>query len=54
MRRALTQEEPHKIAGKMVEHLKSTNWKIERGQPDEGPGAVFDAEVTRDWISQIE
>jgi hypothetical protein len=29
MRRALTEEEEqHKIAGKIVEHLESTNWKI--------------------------
>jgi hypothetical protein len=38
MRRALTKEEQHKIAGKMFEHLESTNWKIERGPPAEGHG----------------
>jgi hypothetical protein len=38
MRRALTEDEQHKIAGKIVEHLESTNWKIEQGPPAEGHG----------------
>jgi hypothetical protein len=38
MRRALTDEERHKIAGKIVEHLESTNWKIEKGPPAKGHG----------------
>jgi hypothetical protein len=40
MRRALTKEEQHKIAGKMFEHLESTNWKIERGRPLRGMGSI--------------
>jgi hypothetical protein len=38
MRRALTEEEQHKVAGAIVEHLESTNWKIEQGPPAEGRG----------------
>jgi hypothetical protein len=38
MRRALTEEEQHKIAEKILEHLESTNWKIEQGAPAEGHG----------------
>jgi hypothetical protein len=38
MRRALTEEEQHKIAGKIVEHLERNNWKIEQGPPAEGHG----------------
>ena len=40
MRRALTKEEQHKIAGKMFEHLESTNWKIERGRPLRGMSSI--------------
>jgi hypothetical protein len=38
MRRALTEDEQHKIAGKIVEHLESTNWKIEQGPTRQGHG----------------
>jgi hypothetical protein len=38
MHRALTEEEQHKIAGKIVEHLERKNWKIEKGPPREGHG----------------
>ena len=38
MRRSLTEEEQHKIAGAIVEHLESHNWKIEHGPPSEGHG----------------
>jgi hypothetical protein len=38
MRRALTEDERHEIAGKIVEHLESTNWTIEKGPPAEGHG----------------
>jgi hypothetical protein len=31
MRRSLTEEEQHKIAGAIVEHLEQSNWKIEDG-----------------------
>jgi hypothetical protein len=31
MRRSLTEDEQHKIAGAMVEELKQSNWKIEQG-----------------------
>jgi hypothetical protein len=41
MRRALTEEEQHKVARKIVEHLESTNWKIEKGPPAEGHGQHF-------------
>jgi hypothetical protein len=37
-RRAVTEEEQHKVAGKIVEHLESTNWRIEKGAPREGHG----------------
>jgi hypothetical protein len=38
MRRELTEEEQHKIAEKIVEHLERSNWKIEQGPPAEGHG----------------
>jgi hypothetical protein len=38
MRRALTEDEQHKIAEKIVAHLESTNWKFEKGPPLEGHG----------------
>jgi FRG domain len=37
-RRSLTEEEQHKIAGAIVDHLESHNWKIEHGPPREGHG----------------
>ena len=42
MRRSLTEDEQHKVATVIVEHLESTNWKIERGPPREehGPGLM--------------
>jgi hypothetical protein len=38
MRRSLTEEEQHKIAGAIVDHLENHNWKIEQGPPREGHG----------------
>jgi hypothetical protein len=38
MRRALTEDEKHKIEEKIVAHLESTNWKIEKGPLFEGQG----------------
>jgi hypothetical protein len=38
MRRALTEDEQHKVAGAIVEHLESTNWKIEQGPVRDGHG----------------
>jgi hypothetical protein len=38
MRRSLSEEEQHKIAGAIVEHLEQSNWKIEQGPPGEGHG----------------
>jgi hypothetical protein len=35
-RRSLTEEEQHKIAAAIVEHLEQSNWKIEQGPPREG------------------
>jgi hypothetical protein len=36
MRRSLTEDEQHKIAGVIVEHLEQSNWKIEQGPSREG------------------
>jgi hypothetical protein len=38
MRRSLTEDEQHKIAGAIVDHVESHNWKIERGSEREGHG----------------
>jgi hypothetical protein len=38
MRRSLTKDEQHKIAGAIVEQLEDQNWKIEHGPPAEGHG----------------
>jgi hypothetical protein len=38
MRRSLSEEEQHKIAGAIVEHLEQSNWRIEKGPPGEGHG----------------
>jgi hypothetical protein len=38
MRRALTEDEQKKIAGKIVEQLERSNWKIEQGPPVEAHG----------------
>jgi hypothetical protein len=38
MRRSLTEDEQHKVADAIVQHLESTNWKIEKGPPAEGHG----------------
>jgi hypothetical protein len=38
MRRSLTEEEQHKIAGAIVDHLESHNWKMEHGPPRKGHG----------------
>ena len=38
MRRALTEDEQGKVATCIVEHLESTNWKIEQGSVREGHG----------------
>jgi hypothetical protein len=37
-RRSLTEDEQHKIAGAIVEHLEESNWKIEHGPTCEGHG----------------
>jgi hypothetical protein len=36
MRRALTEDEQGKVATCIVEHLESTNWKIEQVRPGRG------------------
>jgi hypothetical protein len=36
MRRALTDDEQHKVAAAIVEHLELHNWKIEQGPVREG------------------
>jgi hypothetical protein len=36
MRRSLTEDEQHKVAGVIVEHLESTDWRIEQGPESEG------------------
>jgi hypothetical protein len=38
MRRSLTEDEQHKVADAIVEHLEHNNWKIEQGPPPEGHG----------------
>jgi len=38
MRRSLTEDEQHKVSTAVVEHLESTNWKIERGPMRGGHG----------------
>ena len=38
MRRSLTEEERHRVADAIVEHLESTNWKIEHAPSAEGHG----------------
>jgi hypothetical protein len=38
MPRALTEDEQHKVADAIVEHLQHNNWKIEQGPPREGHG----------------
>jgi hypothetical protein len=38
MRRSLTEDEQHKVADAIVEHLEQSNWKIEQGPPREGHG----------------
>jgi hypothetical protein len=38
MRRSLSEEEQHKIAGAIVDQLEEQNWKIEHGPPAEGHG----------------
>jgi hypothetical protein len=38
MRRSLTEDEQHKVADAIVEHLEHNNWKIEQGFPREGHG----------------
>jgi hypothetical protein len=41
MRRALTEDEQHKVALAIVEHLERSNWKIEQGAPAEGCGTIW-------------
>jgi hypothetical protein len=36
MRRSLTEDEQHKIAGAIVENLERSNWKFEQGPMPEG------------------
>jgi hypothetical protein len=38
MRRSLTEDEQHKVALAIAEHLEQSNWKIEQGPPREGHG----------------
>jgi hypothetical protein len=38
MRRALTDDEQHKVAAAIVEHLETHNWKIEPGPVRDGHG----------------
>jgi len=38
MRRSLSEDEQHKVAGAIVEQLEQSNWKIERGPVLEGHG----------------
>jgi hypothetical protein len=38
MRRSLSEDDQHKIAGAIVEHLEQSNWKIEPGPAREGHG----------------
>jgi len=33
VRRSLTEDEQHKLADAVVEHLERNNWKIEKGEP---------------------
>jgi hypothetical protein len=40
MRRALTEDEQHKVADAIDEHLESTNWKIEHGPPHQPRGII--------------
>ena len=40
MRRALTEDEQHKVASCIAEHLESTNWKIEQGSRLKGTARV--------------
>ena len=35
-RREFTEEEQHRVAGAIAEHLKLANWRIEPGPPAEG------------------
>ena len=35
---ALSEDEQHKVAGTIVEHLERSNWKIEQGPESEGHG----------------
>jgi hypothetical protein len=41
MRRALTEDDQHKVAGAIVEHLESHNWKIEQGPAREGHSGLM-------------
>jgi hypothetical protein len=36
MRRALSDDDQHKVAAAIVEHLESHNWKIEQGPVRDG------------------
>jgi len=38
LRRSLTEDEQHKIADAIVEHLEQSNWKIDQGSAREGHG----------------
>ncbi len=37
-RRSLTEDEQHKVAAAIVEHLEQSNWKVEQGPTREGHG----------------
>jgi hypothetical protein len=38
MRRSLSEDDQHKIAGAIVEHLEQSNWNVEQGPTREGHG----------------
>jgi hypothetical protein len=38
MRRSLSEDEQHKVADAIVEHLEQCNWKIEQSEPIGGHG----------------
>jgi hypothetical protein len=41
MRRALAEDEQHKVASAIVEHLETHNWKIEQGPAREGHSGLM-------------
>jgi hypothetical protein len=45
MRRTLTEDQQRVVAGAIVEHLESRNWKIEQGSVREGHSGLMGSEV---------